>query len=217
MKIKIIIFDLDGTLVDSSVDICHAVNYAIAETGIKPVSVARTITLIGEGISRLFEKLLDAEDHEADKEVLVSRFLEYYGEHLTDNTPLYPGVKETLEALGNFRKVVITNKREAASQKILQSLGVAQHLDFIAGSDTTPGKKPSPVPVLFVLEKFGVQPSEAVIIGDSSFYIDAGKAAGIKTIAVTYGYRPIEELKKADYMVNSMPEVIPIIKQLMDE
>jgi phosphoglycolate phosphatase len=145
---------------------------------------------------------------------MISRFLEYYNVHLTDNTPLYPGVKETLEALGNFRKVVITNKRQEASEKILQALGVSQYFDSIAGSDTTPGRKPSPIPIQFVLEKYGLKPEDAVIIGDSNFDIEAGKAAGIKTIAVTYGYRPVEELQKADYIVNSMPEVIPIIKEL---
>jgi phosphoglycolate phosphatase len=216
MAIKIIIFDLDGTLVDSSVDICNALNYAIEGTGIKPVSVARTITLIGEGISRLFEKLLEEKKYNGDKEALISRYLDHYTAHIIDNTSLYPGVKETLEALGDYRKVVITNKREESSAKILEALGIAKHFDFIAGSDTTPGKKPSPVPIQFVLEKFGLEPADAVIVGDSTYDIDAGRAAGITTIAVTYGYRPRHELQKAHYLVDRMPDVVPIIKKLAE-
>jgi phosphoglycolate phosphatase len=217
MAIKIIIFDLDGTLVDSSVDICHAINYAIEGTGIKPVSVERTIQLIGEGISRLFEKLVEAEKSDADRDMLAARFMEHYNAHLTDNTPLYPGVKDTLESLKEYRKVIITNKRQDASAKILDTLGIAKYFDFIAGSDTTPGKKPSPIPIQFVLEKYGLKPDDAVIIGDSNFDVEAGKAAGIKTIAVTYGYRPLEALKQADFIVNSMPEVIPIINLLLGD
>jgi phosphoglycolate phosphatase len=217
MAIKIIIFDLDGTLVDSSVDICHAINYAIEGTGIKPVNVERTIQLIGEGISRLFEKLLSAEKSDADRHVLAERFMEHYNKHLTDNTPLYPGVKDILEALSGFRKVIITNKRHDASAKILDTLGIAKYFDFIVGSDSTPGKKPSPIPIQFVLEKFSIKPEDAVIIGDSNFDVDAGKAAGIKTIAVTYGYRPVEALQEADFIVNSMPQVVPIIKLLMGD
>jgi phosphoglycolate phosphatase len=216
MAIKIIMFDLDGTLVDSSVDICNAINYAIEGTGIKPISVARAITLIGEGVSRLFEKLLEEEKYVGDKEIFIGRYLDHYTAHIIDNTPLYPGVKDTLEALGDYKKVVITNKREESSLKILDALVIVQHFDFIAGSDTTPGKKPSPIPIQFVLKKFGIKPEEAVIVGDSNFDIEAGQAAGIKTMAVTYGYRPVESLRKADYIVDRMPDVIPIIKKLAE-
>lgn len=214
MAIKIIIFDLDGTLVDSSVDICHAINYAIEGTGVGPVTVEETITLIGEGVSRLFEKLIEKEKMTADKELLVARYLDYYSAHLVDNTTLYPGVKETVENLAGYRKVVITNKRRDASAKILEAFGIAKYFDFIAGSDTTPGKKPSPVPIQYVLTKFKTRTEDAVIIGDSNYDIEAGKAAGIKTIAVTYGYRPLSVLQGADYIVNSMPEVINIVKEL---
>ena len=89
-----------------------------------------------------------------------------------------------------------------------------KYFDFVIGSDTTPEKKPSPVPIRYVLSKFGIRPEEAVIIGDSTFDIEAGKAAGIRTIAVTYGYRPISLLQGADFIVDSMPDVIPLIKKM---
>jgi len=209
-----ILFDLDGTLVDSSADICNAVNYAIEGSGISPVSVQETIGLIGEGITKLFESLIARHDASADHALLVARFLFHYSAHLMDNTTLYPGVRETLEDLDCFTKAVITNKREISSIRILEAFGIEKLFSLVVGSDTTPERKPLPGPVLFALSKFGVAPGEAVLIGDSSFDIDAGRAAGVTTIAVTYGYRPVDELQKAHYIVNSMPEALGIIMGL---
>jgi phosphoglycolate phosphatase len=214
MKIKMVIFDLDGTLINSSMDICGAINYAIEGTGIKPVSVERTITLVGEGISKLFEKLMAAENVQVDPVPIVSRFTEYYEAHLVDNTPLYPGVEETLKALEGYKKVIVSNKREMMSVRVLQALGIAKYFDYVSGSDTAPDKKPSPVPIQLVLAKYDIKPSEAVIVGDSNYDVDAGLAAGIKTIAVTYGYRPVHELKHAHFMVDKFTDILPIIKNL---
>jgi phosphoglycolate phosphatase len=214
MAIKLIIFDLDGTLIDSSTDICHAINHATEGTGIRPVSVQETVTLIGEGISKLFEKLIENGKVAIDKEPLVARFLDYYSAHVVDHTPVYPGVEATLKELADYRKVIVSNKREDLSTRALESLGIASYFDFIAGSDSTPARKPSPVPIQFVLAKYGIATDEAVIVGDSNYDIEAGRAAGIKTIAVTYGYRPVFQLQGADFRVNSMPEIVPIIKKL---
>jgi phosphoglycolate phosphatase len=219
MPIELIIFDLDGTLIDSSIDITNAINYAIEPYDVKPITVQETICLVGEGITRLMEKIIDrtqrTEDRGQTKEInkdhLVERFLEYYSAHLVDKTTVYPAVKETLERLKGYKKAVISNKREALSTKILNDLGLLKCLDLVVGSDTTPGRKPSPIPILYVLSKLNVKPEDAVIVGDSNFDIEAGKAAGIKTIAVTYGYRPLDLLKGADYIINRMDELIDIV------
>jgi phosphoglycolate phosphatase len=214
MTIRVIIFDLDGTLVDSSIDICHAINYALEGLNVPAVTVPETISLIGEGIARLFEKITDIYNIHSDKELLVQRFLEHYSAHLVDNTTVYPGVMDTLKALNGYHKIVISNKREDLSVRVLERLGISKYLDLVVGSDTTPEKKPSPVPIRYVLSKFGISPEEAVIIGDSNFDIEAGKAAGITTIAVTYGYRAPSVLQGADYIINTMPEVVRIIEKL---
>jgi phosphoglycolate phosphatase len=214
MAIKMIMFDLDGTLVDSSLDICNAINYAIEGSGMSPVSVQETIGLIGEGITRLFQELTVRQNISIPIDPLVVRFSEHYSEHLLDNTTLYPGVAETLAVLDCCNKAVITNKRERSSVRILEAFGVAKYFDLIVGSDTTPERKPSPVPIHFALSKFGIAPNEAVIVGDSSYDIDAGRAAGITTIAVTYGYRPVDELQKAHYMVDHITEAPGIIEKL---
>jgi len=212
--IKLIIFDLDGTLIDSSVDITNAINYAIGPYGGRPLTVKETISIVGEGITKLIEKLIEMNGITADRDVVVDMFLKHYSDHLVDNSPAYPGVKETLQKLDDYKKAVISNKREALSQKILDELDLSQYLDLVVGSDTTPERKPSPVPVLHVLSKFGVRPEEAVIVGDSNFDIEAGKAAGIRTVAVTYGYRPLEMLKDADFKIDRMDKLPAVIGRI---
>lgn len=207
MKIKLIIFDLDGTLVNSGADITNALNYAIRPYGYEQLTVERTISLVGEGVTRLIEKLLGRKAADL-KDVVLKRFLEYYSEHLADFTVPYPGVRETLEVLGNYRKAVISNKREDLSKLLLDKLGLSGYFDIIWGSDSVSEKKPSPAPVLEMLKKLSCGPDEAVMVGDSNYDIEAGKAAGVKTVAVSYGYRHISLLKDADFIIDNMKELI---------
>ena len=214
MSIRLIIFDLDGTLIDSSIDIANAINYAIEPYRLPPVTVKEVISLVGEGITKLMEKIIVKEGIDADRDSLTERFLRHYSSHLIDNTTVYPGVRQVFSQLGEYRKAVISNKRESLSIKILQQLGLSQYLDIIVGSDTTEERKPSPVPVLHVLTSLGIGRDEAVIVGDSDFDIQAGKSAGIKTVAVTYGYRPLEILQGADFIIDSMPELTDVLRRL---
>jgi phosphoglycolate phosphatase len=206
MKIKLIIFDLDGTLVNSSVDITNALNYAIGPYGLEELTVAKTISLVGEGITNLISRLVGQYGPDRTRAVL-NRFLDHYSAHLTDFTLPYPGVRETLETLGDYRKAVISNKREDLSRRLLENLALAHYFDFIWGSDSVPEKKPSPVPVLEMLKKVGCGPDEAVIVGDSNFDIEAGRAAGVRTVAVSYGFRDVSLLKGADFIIDSMTEL----------
>ena len=206
MKIELIIFDLDGTLVNSSVDITNALNYAIGPYGLEKLTVAKTISLVGEGITSLIGKLVGQSGADS-KNVVLKRFLDYYSDHLTDFTVPYPGVRETLEMLGDYRKAVISNKRAALSRRLLENLGLSDYFDFIWGSDSVPEKKPSPVPVLEMLKKVGCGPDETVIVGDSNVDIEAGRAAGVRTVAVSYGFRDADLLKDADFIIDSMTEL----------
>jgi phosphoglycolate phosphatase len=217
MSVKLIIFDLDGTLIDSSVDIANAINYAIRPYGVPLLAVKEVISLVGEGISTLMGKLIIKEGIEADTAFLVQQFLNHYSAHLTDNTTVYPGVREILAQLGAYRKVVVSNKRESLSVRILEELGLSEYMDVIVGSDTVKERKPSPLPVCHVLSKLGISPDAAIIVGDSNYDIEAGKAAGIKTVAVTYGYRPLELLQDADDIINSMPELFGILKKYEEQ
>lgn len=217
MPIKLIIFDLDGTLIDSSKDITEAINYATEPYGLSPLTTKDTIKLVGEGISRLIEKLLSTTIFNGNDDVrrtVMDRFLEYYSAHLLDNTDTYPNVRLTLERLREYKKAVISNKREALSRRILEGLGLGNFFDTIIGSDSTPEKKPSPLPILKVLTELDVKPEEAIIVGDSNLDIEAGRAAGLRTISVTYGYRPYEMIKDADFVIDRIGDIEEIIKVL---
>ncbi|HXX53143.1 MAG TPA: HAD-IA family hydrolase [Thermodesulfovibrionales bacterium] len=215
MSIKLIIFDLDGTLIDSSVDIMNALNYALQPYNVKPVTVTDTIAMVGEGITRLIEKLVGDKEAEVKADVM-RRFLGHYSNHILDNTKQYPGVRETLEWLqeGAYKKAVISNKRESLSREVLSGLGLLNYFDVVVGSDTTPERKPSPVPVRVVLSELHVPPCDAVIVGDSSYDVDAGRAAGVLTVAVTYGYRPREVIAHADHLIERMADLIPLIERI---
>lgn len=210
MSIRLVIFDLDGTLVDTSVDITNALNYAILPLGFQALSVEKTTALVGEGLSRLVENILGPEMQE-HKDHVLNKFLQYYTGHLTEHSRPYPYVRDVLGRLEGVRKAVLSNKMEFLSKKLLADLGLAEHFDFIAGSDTASKKKPSPVPVNNILSILSVSPGEAAIVGDSNFDIQAGKDAGVTTIAVTYGYRSRSVLGDADHIIDSLGELIPLV------
>ncbi|MCG2720615.1 MAG: HAD-IA family hydrolase [Thermodesulfovibrionales bacterium] len=202
MSVKLIMFDLDGTLVDTSQDITNALNYAGEPFALKKLTTKETIAMIGEGVTRLIEKAC-GEDKPDLKERVIERFLDYYSTHLTDHSVVYPNVTETLEKLYAYRKVVISNKRENLSVQLLDTLRLLKYFDLVVGSDTTAEKKPSAVPLLHVLEKLHSLPEEALMVGDSKFDIEAGKRAGVKTLAVVYGYGEKQHLLEADYVIDS--------------
>lgn len=234
MSKELVIFDLDGTLIDSSVDITNALNYALEPYSFRPLSVDDTIKMIGEGIARLIEKVVGSGGNGALLQAFAefpqnpqrlqeiqadvkNRFLEHYSVHILDNSREYPGVGETLKALGVYRKAVISNKMEALSKKVLHGLGLLKYFDVVVGSDTTPEKKPSPRPILKVLSDLRIHPNAALIVGDSNYDIDAGKAAGIITVAVTYGYRPREVIAHADYLIDRMTDLVPLLESIEEK
>lgn len=211
MRFDLVIFDLDGTLVDSSPDIRNAINHVLEPFGVPPVSIEETQELVGEGATRLMEKIIESRSLSVAVSELLPSFLAYYGDHLLDMTTVYPGVVDTLEALNGIRKAVVTNKHDDLSIHTLERVGLARYFDLVVGSETAPAKKPSPLPVLHVLERFGVSLDRAVIVGDSTCDVEAGKSAGIGVVAVTYGYRPAELLKNADVLIDSMNELPEVL------
>ena len=216
MPIKLLLFDLDGTLVDTVKDINSALNFALNPDTSITLSVEQTKNLIGEGINRLIEKVLGEEGSRL-RDTVTKKFLSYYSEHIADNSIAYPNVSETLEKLTGYKKAVISNKREQLSRDLLGRLGLLKHFDLIIGSDTTPERKPSAVPVLYAIATFKVDPSEAVIVGDSDYDIEAGRKAGVKTVAVTYGYRERRYLLSADHMIDSFKDVPAVLDIISGE
>lgn len=213
MSLKLVIFDLDGTLVDTSEDITNALNHAVTPYGLKPLGVQDAIGMIGEGLSRLVERMLGEENARLKDDVL-KMFLEHYSAHLTDCSRVYPRVRETLAALHGLKKAVISNKRESLSKRLLTELGISGYFDMVVGSDTTPEKKPSSLPVLHVLSTLGVRAPEAVMVGDSSYDIEAAKKSGVKSVAVTYGYRRVELLGGADFLLDDIAGLTGLLKKI---
>ena len=216
MSIQLLLFDLDGTLVDTIIDITNALNYALMSTGIRNLTVVETKHLVGEGITRLIEKVLGDENKKFTEDV-KSKFLSYYTDHLIDYSLVYPHVKTTIEQLANYRKAVISNKREYLSRQILRKLNLLEYFDVVVGSDTTPEKKPSAFPIIYILQKLGISVKEAVMIGDSNFDVEAGKKAGIKTVAVSYGYRARKYLSDADYLIDAFDELPSVLDRISSE
>ena len=156
MHTELLIFDLDGTLVDSSTDISNALNHAIEPFGIEPVSVPETITLIGEGLTRLIGKLIEKRHASVELPVLLDRFLEHYSAHLADCTRPYPGTREVLDALSPCRKAIISNKTELLSVRLLDALNLG-NTSTMSQEATPPGKRsllPSPFLTSLVTSTF---------------------------------------------------------------
>ena len=212
MPIHLILFDLDGTLVDTSQDITCALNYALKLHGFRELAVEETRKLIGEGVTRLVEKIL-GDEQPLLRDKIIERFLEYYSEHLSDFSSIYPSVRETLERLQAYKKAVISNKRELLSSRLLNTLDMLMYFDLVVGSDTTQEKKPSALPVIYVCSRFNIQPQETIMVGDSTYDIDAGKKAGVKTVAVTYGYREREYLMDADFLIDDFKDLLVLIEK----
>ena len=224
--LKLLIFDLDGTLADTGRDITDALNYALGPFGGKEYSLEETKAMVGSGISTLLGSLIahtppipplpgEVSDKAVDPgERVTGRFLEYYAEHLLDNTRAYPHVKETLSQLGQYKKAVLSNKREKYSRQILEELMLSPYFDTIWGSDSVREKKPSPVPVLDLISSFTVSKDETVVIGDSNYDVEAGKAAGVKVIGVTYGFRSREFLRDADIIIDRFDELLKVLPEI---
>jgi phosphoglycolate phosphatase len=210
MHIKLIIFDLDGTITDSLDDLTEATNAMLRHFDRGELNSREVRLLVGQGARRLVERAMpDASPEEIDEGVRL--FVAYNEAHIADKTQLYPGVRETLAFLAKFWQLaVISNKNEALCRKLLDVLGVAGHFREIMGADSLFFRKPSPGPVLKLLADAGVTAAETVIVGDSSNDIIAGKGAGVVTIGCTYGYGEPDELAGADYRIDRFAEIIDL-------
>ncbi len=220
MSAKLIVFDLDGTLIDSAPDLVEAVNFALTQLD-KPTHSQATIQQwIGNGADVLVKRALLNNWHVGeipdDFEVAFELFKTYYAEHDWVHSRLYDGVLETLQTLKNdgFKLACITNKTARFTNPLMETAGLAPYFDFIASGDTFAEMKPNPLPLLETAKLFAIAPENAWMIGDSINDISAGKRAGFKTIAVSYGYAGQHSMAdlNADYTVNAILEIVDLIK-----
>ncbi len=209
MKPSAVFFDLDGTLVDSRQDLARALNSSLEFYGAPALTVDVVTDLIGEGAFRLVEKALPAGFAYTVEQVL-ERFLKEYERNLVIDTVPYPGIPRVLEKLSaDCPLAVVTNKREDLSEEVLEKLGLRRFMSLVVGPDTAGERKPSPAPLRYALDGLGIgEPARVLMVGDSSFDVIAGAAAGVGTVAVTWGYRPREELTGADYIIDRPDELL---------
>jgi len=202
MGYDLLVFDLDGTLVDSAADISAALNRTLARLGRERIPHERVLQAIGGGVRKLIERVTTP-----PIEPVMEAFLEHYAEHLLDETALYPGVEETLAKLKG-RKIVLSNKPVAMSKVIVEGLGIAKHFEAVYGGDSFPVRKPDPE--CWKLATAGA--SRPVMIGDSGTDVQTAKNAGATAIAVTYGYFKPGELDAADHRIDRFDQLLALLR-----
>lgn len=213
MAIKAVFFDLDGTLVDSLDDLNDAVNHMLSALDRKPLNVNEVRRMIGKGARNLVQRALATDSTEMIEQGLKF-FTTFNAAHIADKSRLYPGTIEMLDEMREcgIRMAVISNKNEVLSRLIIQTLQIEDYFAAICGGDTFQEMKPSPLPLIKVLENLNLHLSSSIMIGDSINDIQAGKLAGIATIGCRWGYGEDEELVDADYRVDSWQEAVDIIR-----
>ena len=190
--LPLVVFDLDGTLVDSSADLAAGVNAMLARTapGTAPIPVDVIRTFIGSGARNLVAKSVAHAGAAISPEDALPVFLEEYAARLTDSTRFYPGVEDALARLEGCTLAVLTNKPGDMSRRILAALGAGERFFRVYGGGDLPSRKPDAAGLLKLMEETGAPARETVMVGDSAIDVRTGRAAGAITVGVTYGFDP---------------------------
>jgi len=186
-SIRLLIFDLDGTLIDSRLDLVYSVNATLEHLGRAPLAHEVIESYVGNGVAALVHRALGPCAFEEQVKHAQEFFLDYYRAHMLDNTVLYRGVREALEALGGRSMAVLTNKPVRFSEEILKGLDAARYFRFVYGGNSFSCKKPDPVGVQTLLRDLGASVNEAMMIGDSAVDVRTARNAGIWSCGVSYG------------------------------
>ncbi|WP_280563998.1 phosphoglycolate phosphatase [Chromohalobacter sp. 48-RD10] len=211
--IRLVVFDLDGTLIDSVPDLAAAVDGALREQGLPEVGEAAVRGWVGNGSRRLVERALYAVGaQDMELEAAHEIFLRYYRQAPCRLTHVYPGVREALEALAarGVTLGLITNKPTAFIAPILKCLDLERYFALTLGGDALSTRKPDPAPLLHLADRLEIAPSACLMVGDSRHDVEAGRRAGFRTLAVPYGYNHGEPVaaSQPDVMVESLGELV---------
>ena len=214
-KIKCILIDLDGTIIDSGPDLIDSLNFVLRNQNIKPIEKRIIGSLVGGGakamIVRAYHNLKLKPPLNIDS--LIEEFLEFYFQNCSKRSFLYPNVFNTLKKLkSKFRIALCTNKKQFITEKILMDFKIIDFFDCVLGSNSKIKLKPDTEMLEYCLSECNVAPEKAIMIGDSSNDIIPAKTLGMKSIYVTYGYGKIENSIKPDYVIDCFNEILRVIK-----
>lgn len=216
-----LIFDFDGTIVHSAPDIANAANHVLVPLGCDGLSVAEAQSMIGNGMPKLIERGLKARNIVTTDEEFQShfeKFRDFYVQNCCADTCAYPGAVEMLEEVraAGYLTAICTNKLETVTKSMLEDMDLARLFDGVVGAEPPRAKKPDADPVWLAIERAGGTRDNAIMIGDSSADIDAGKAAGLPTIAVSFGYTNIPPAELgADILVDKLTDVVGAVRELV--
>ncbi len=215
-----IVFDLDGTLVDTAPDLINALNYVLGREGLPPVPLHSARNMIGAGARRLIERGLEAEGRSASLEELTrmtADFIDYYAAHIADVSRPFEGLEAALDDLGarGYRLAVCTNKLEWLSKRLLDELELSSRFSAICGADTFGVSKPDPTILRETVARAGGRLASAIMVGDAGTDVGVARRAGVPVIGVGFGYTdvPIAELKP-DRLINHMRELPEAVESL---
>jgi len=212
--VRALIFDLDGTLIDSKLDLIHAVNATLTEMGRATLSDEVISSYIGHGAPMLMSRALGGMAKEDELARGLGYFLEYYEAHKLDNTRLYPGVAETLGKLSEQKiaMAVLTNKPVKISLRILEELGVAKYFQATYGGNSFETKKPDPLGAKTILGEFRVNAGDSIMVGDSEVDIQTARNADMIAAAVNYGFGIHDRAQHpADIYLDRMSDLLEVV------
>lgn len=211
---NLLIFDLDGTLVDSKQDLVDSVNATRAHMGLRPIDADIVESYVGNGAPVLVRRALGPEYTEEQVQAALQYFLGWYRDHMLDHTKLYPGVKEALDMFraAGVLMAVLTNKPVRFSQTMVERLGLGGHFFRVYGGNSFEQKKPHPVGVQTLMKEAGVPREHAMLVGDSAVDVRTARNAGIRSCGVRYGFQPESFTDDPpDFFVDRMEELPGIV------
>jgi phosphoglycolate phosphatase len=220
-SVRTVVFDLDGTLVDTAPDLIKALNFVLDREGLPPVPLQVARNMIGAGARRLIERGLEAEGRAAspdDITRLTGDFIDYYAAHIADGSRLFAGLEAALDDLASrgYQFAVCTNKLEWLSKRLLDQLGLSARFAAICGADTFGVSKPDPVILQQTVARAGGQLASAVMVGDAGPDVGVARRAGVPVIGVEFGYTdvPIAELKP-DLLIGHFSDLPAAVESLI--
>jgi phosphoglycolate phosphatase len=210
----LVIFDLDGTLIDSAKDLAISMNATRERFGLPAIDPSLIYSYVGNGAAVLVQRAMGGNVPEERLADALKFFLQYYRGHALEHTELYPGVRELVVALSDagYRLAVLTNKPVRISSDIVAALGLVQHFMRVYGGDSFPAKKPDPIGVRALMNEAAVSSAATVLVGDSGVDVRTARNAGVRSCGVAWGFQPENfEIDPPDLLIRHPGELLPLL------